>query len=194
MIKCFLKGQQREWDNHLACLVSAYRASPNESTRMTPNMLMLGREIRQPIGVMYGCSPNGIEEFESYGKYARSLREKLSKANEQARTFLNAAAKRQKDFYDAKSSLVKYKSGDRVWYLTATSQLNTAPKMRHPYEGPFLVVERINDLNYRIQLNARPNSQKIVHHDKLKPYKGSKNLRWANKALQGSLLSKASRE
>ena len=39
MIKAYLKGQQREWDRNLVCLAAAYRATPHESTGMTPNLL-----------------------------------------------------------------------------------------------------------------------------------------------------------
>ena len=50
MIKAYLCGEQTEWDLHLGCLAGAYRATPNESTRLTPNMLTMGREVRK-VGV-----------------------------------------------------------------------------------------------------------------------------------------------
>ena len=43
MIKAYLCGEQKEWDLHLGCLAEAYRATPNESTKMTPNLLTMGR-------------------------------------------------------------------------------------------------------------------------------------------------------
>jgi transposase InsO family protein len=46
MIKSFLRGEQTNWNMNLGCLEGAYRASPHESTGLTPNLLMLGREIR----------------------------------------------------------------------------------------------------------------------------------------------------
>ena len=45
MIKSYLRGEQTTWDEHLGCLAAAYRATPNESTHLTPNMLNLGREF-----------------------------------------------------------------------------------------------------------------------------------------------------
>ena len=44
MIKAYLCGEQKNWDLHLGCLAGAYRATPNESTKMTPNLLTIGRE------------------------------------------------------------------------------------------------------------------------------------------------------
>ena len=45
MIKAYLCQEQDEWDLHLGCLAGAYRATPNESTGLTPNLLTMGREV-----------------------------------------------------------------------------------------------------------------------------------------------------
>ena len=76
MIKSYLRGQQHNWDQHLCCLAAAYHATPHESTGMTPNLLMFGREVRMPIEIMLGSSraPTG-EEVTSYGGYVEALRE-----------------------------------------------------------------------------------------------------------------------
>ncbi|CAC5370409.1 unnamed protein product [Mytilus coruscus] len=43
MIRAYLKGEQTDWDINLGCLAAAYRATPHESTGLTPNVLMLGK-------------------------------------------------------------------------------------------------------------------------------------------------------
>ena len=45
MIKAYLKGEQRDWDKHLGCPAGAYHSTVQESTGLTPNMMMLGREV-----------------------------------------------------------------------------------------------------------------------------------------------------
>ena len=52
MIKAYLKGQQENWDLNLGCLAAAFRATPSASSKLTPNMLMLGREVRIPGEMM----------------------------------------------------------------------------------------------------------------------------------------------
>lgn len=54
MIKSYLCGEQSDWDLHLGCLAGAYRATPNESTKLTPNLLMMGREVRLPGELVFG--------------------------------------------------------------------------------------------------------------------------------------------
>ena len=83
-----------------------------------------------------------------------------------------------KEHYDAKCTLTKYKHGNLVWYATDIKQLHLAPKLLVPFEGPNLILEKISDLEYCIQLNAK-GKQKVVHHDKLKPYTGTRGLPWS---------------
>jgi hypothetical protein len=78
MIRAYLKGEQNDWDLHLGCLTSAYRSSENESTGLTPNMLMLGREVRTPFELLFGCR---AEVFVSYGDYVAGLRVRLQVAH-----------------------------------------------------------------------------------------------------------------
>ena len=174
MIRAYLKDNEEDWDLNLGCLAGAYRATPHESTGMTPNLMMLGREVRLPVEVML---EHPLQEVTTYGDHVSEIRNTMRRAHEVARVHLKKAAKRQKDTYDVKKCFNRYAAGDVVWYATARGQLQTAPKLRRYYEGPYVIVEKVNDLLYRIQLNSRGGSQ-LVHHNKLKPYLGLKAPRW----------------
>ena len=162
MIKSYLRGQQTEWDQNLGCLAAVYRATPTNSTHLTPNLLMLGREVRAPAEVVYGCNSNETPDTDTYGAYVSCLNDRMVNAHEVARKHLKQSAKVQKDAYDAKVSLHRYQPGDLVWYLSFSQQLNIAPKLRNPYEGPCLVLKRNNDINYLIQASSKRNSRKVV--------------------------------
>ena len=45
------------------------------------------------------------------------------------------------------------------------------PKLQPAYSGPFLVKRKITELNYLLQLDAS-GLERLVHHNKLKPYEG----------------------
>ena len=49
IIRCYIKGNVTEWDEDLTLITSAIRALPNRHTGMTPNFMMLGREVTQPF-------------------------------------------------------------------------------------------------------------------------------------------------
>ena len=67
---------------------------------------MLGREVRLPVELMYNY-PSG-QEISSYGEYISNLKEKMEHAHEVARKHLGQGAVRQKETYDAKSTLNAY--------------------------------------------------------------------------------------
>jgi hypothetical protein len=183
MVKAYLKGEQRDWDLHLGCLAAAYRATPHEATGFSPNFLMLGREVRLPAEVLFGSPVNLADYPSSYGEYVDKLRERMYKAHEVSRLHLEANAKRHKQIYDGKTTFYTYNPGDLVWCLSEAKQLQVTPKLRRPYEGPYLVVWKLSDLDYIIQL-TKDGKQRIVHHNLLRPYEGNLTFPWARAALK----------
>ena len=172
MIRAYLAGEQRDWDLHFGCLAGAYRATPNESTKMTPNLLTMGREVRLPCELIFG-STNGYdgEDITTYGDYVDILRARMQHAHEVARKYMSAAAKRSKELYDSKVVFHRYKVGDIVWLLMETKKVGISPKLEVGFEGPFVVMKKLSELDYIIQLD-KDGVERSVHHNKLKPYEG----------------------
>ena len=109
-----------------------------------------------PIEVMLGSSRAlADEEVTSYGDYVETLREQMERAHDVAQKHLGKNAINTKEHYDAKCTLTKYKCGDLVWYATNIRQLHLAPKLWVPFEGPYLILEKISDLDYCMQLDAK---------------------------------------
>ena len=189
MIRPYLQDQHENWDLNLGCLAGAYRATPHEGTGMTPNLLMLGREVRLPAEIIAGkplqqC--DGSQTF--YGQYVTDLREMLFKAHEVARKHLESSAKHQKECYDSKAKLNQFDRGDYVWYLQEKREKGKSTKLHMPYSGPHLVIEKLNDLDYIIQMDGN-GKQRVLHHNKLKKYEGIQKLSWEKKALGAKKLS-----
>lgn len=178
MIRAYLCDEQDEWDLHLGCLAGAYRATPHEATKMTPNLLTMGREVRLPAELLFGstCSPQE-DEITSYGEYVDTLRSRMQHAHEVARKYLASSAKRSKDRYDVKAAVNVYSKGDLVWYLLEGRKPGEAPKLKQIYHGPFLVKQKVTEVDFLVQLDKYGKEQ-LVHHDKLKPYEGDQPPRW----------------
>ena len=182
MIKSYLVDQQ-EWDLYLGCVAGAYRASPNETTKLTPNMLCMGREVRMPANIQFRDNtgePGGTEG--SLCSQVMEMRERMRHAHEVAREHIGISARRNKDMYDAGMSFHRYQEGDLIWYLHETRRKGATPKLERMYDGPLPVLEKLSEVNFRIQLG--PDGQtKVVHHNKLKPYEGKGVPRWVNKVV-----------
>jgi len=58
---------QKDWDSPLPYVMAEYRSSGHESTKYTPNYLMLRREVRAPVDLMYGTpteqAPSSYDEY-----------------------------------------------------------------------------------------------------------------------------------
>ncbi len=178
MIRSFIKGEQEQWDRYLSCLTAAYRATPHESTGLTPNLMMLGREVRLPE-----VAPLVEGDPMSPGNHSTELRTTLARAHELARQHLHRAARKRSSQHDIKLCAKPYKPGDLVWYLTENRKEGISPKLQPLFQGPCLVLNKLSELDYRIQLDHQ-GTIKVVHHDKLKRYEGNRSLAWASRALQ----------
>ena len=77
MLSKHVDEDQKNWHVEIPYLMMAYRSSVNESTGLTPAMLMFGHEIRLPLDIVFGTSPG---EDNEKTEYASSLREKLETA------------------------------------------------------------------------------------------------------------------
>lgn len=57
MLSAFVNEKKNDWDDHLPYLMMAYRATVHESTKCSPNLIMLGRELSLPLDIMVGPPP-----------------------------------------------------------------------------------------------------------------------------------------
>ena len=94
----------------------------------------------------------------------------MDHAFEFARRNLHASTERHKTLYDQNSGSPKFTRGQSVWryYPPKARQ-----KFGHKWEGPYLVIQRVSDLCYRIQKQATAPSL-VVHVDHLKLYEGNR--------------------
>jgi hypothetical protein len=180
MITAYASDHQRDWDRYLPMLTMAYRSTPQESTGLSPNLLMLGREINLPVDVMLGQPPSNQEVDEQ--EYAAELRGRLEDAYAQARANLGQAAERQKQYYDVTTSGTRYKPGDLVWILSKDRRKGVCPKLQKKWKGPALVEDCFNDVTYRLRVTQ--DQRKVIHFDMLKPYVSDNVPGWMQQAQQ----------
>ena len=165
MMRCFLKGRQNQWDNFLPALGMALRATTNRSTGFTANMLMLGREVQLPMDVILGIS-RANKETSSPSEFLCKLTHILHDTHMAAREKLQQVQRSQKKMYDFKLKEHLFERGDLVYLLDSASKVGQNKKLQPVYQGPYMVVECISPILYRIQKRKK---QVVLHHDRLKP-------------------------
>jgi hypothetical protein len=176
-------SRQRDWDEHLPFAMYAYRSTPQASTGESPNMMMLGREANMPVDILMQKPPS--DPGENYNTdYAKELRHGLMAAHERARKCLQKSAIRQKTEYDRKSNGTPIKAGDFVWLNRKATKQGMSPKLDVKWDGPFLVINQLGAVTYRIQRSGPRGIKKVVHYDRLKPYQGKTLQSWLHQVGQ----------
>jgi hypothetical protein len=168
MLSKYVSQNQRDWDEHLPMLMLAYRSTVHESTGYTPNYLMFGRELNLPIDLVFGGPERDLFTPD---EYVSNMKEKLEAAHEFVRDALRKSSERQKVYYDRKKFGGPYEEGQYVWLFVPYKKRSLSPKLQSFWEGPYKIVQKINQLLYRIQKTDR-SKPKVVHYNRLKRYYG----------------------
>ena len=167
MLGKVVSESQRDWDERLPLVLAAYRATPHESTGLTPNRLFLGHEVRMPIDLVMGLPPEEFVKGMSPHEYLSKLQHDAAEAYQLARRKLRASAERRKKSYDVKVKTEQFKTGDWVYYHYPRRYQSRSAKWQKSYIGPFLIVRVIEPVNCVLQKSAK-SKPFVVHVDKLK--------------------------
>ena len=192
MLSLFGKDHQRDWDVHVPMVMMAYRSTIQETTSVSPNKMMMGREVNMPIDLLFG-GPLEVKEATYGSEYVAELQDKLKLGHEWARIHLKKGAERQKKMYDLKATSQGYKRGQFVWVYTPCKKKGLSPKLQKYWDGPFLVINKLSDALYRVQRSAR-SACKIIHFNRLKLADGQERIPWIPEVEPEVLLEQGNLE
>ncbi|VDI61792.1 COMPASS component SPP1 [Mytilus galloprovincialis] len=162
IVRCFVNKSQKDWDEYLPQLASAIRSSDNRMTGMTPNKMMLGREVNMPIDLVFRPP---TESDESEEAYVSRLIAEIRQAHEIARQKLKTSQEYMKRDYDIKMRKNEYVPGDLVYIIDTASVKGRSKKLDPPWKGPGIIVEKITSYVYRVKLEK---SVFVINHDRMK--------------------------
>ena len=149
----------------------AYRASAHEITKVSPYEMMFGRNMNLTIDLIIGHPENNYMYQELHSEYVYELSQKIEKIHKFAREHIMLSSNNMKRLYGRSMNFKRYNAGESVWLYSPARTRGLNPKLQRPWQGPFEVLERINDVIYKIR-NGPRSKIKIVHHDRLKSYVG----------------------
>ena len=180
MLSAYVAAHQRDWCQHLPWVMAAYRSHKHPSTGYSPNYLMFGREVSCPANLAFG-TPSPLAE-RNPAEFAQQMDDRLQDAYAVAREHLGTRAQQNKRDYDLSVSHHLYNQGDAVLLLDSTRKQGVSKKLSpNQWSGPFIIARRLSDLLYEIQPRDE-NKKKVVHYNRLKPYREREELPWMRKA------------
>ena len=165
MLKRLCSEQPRQWHRYINPLLFAYREVPKESTGFSPFELLYGRAVRGPMAILKQLWTKEVDEPEvknSY-QYVFELREKLEDTLKLAHSELEKAQQKGKHYYDHKSKVRKFQSGEKVLILLPTDH----NKLLMQWKGPFEVSSVVGLNDYKVKVKGK---EKVYHANLLKKY------------------------
>ena len=175
MLSAFVSQNQKDWDTHIPLLMMAYRSSVHDTTKCTPSAMMLGREIRLPIDLALGLPEKRQSKCET--DYAYELEKHLVETHNFARKHMQVSSDGMKTYYDKSANFTEFSVGDIVWFHNPVRKPGLSLKLQRPWKGPYVIVEKMNEVLYKIKDNPR-GKPKLVHYDRLKVYQGENKPTW----------------
>ncbi|KAJ8949243.1 hypothetical protein NQ318_022756 [Aromia moschata] len=157
------------WEEFLHLFLLAYRSSIHETTGQTLSSIVMGRELRLPCDLKFGCTPGDDVAGEDY---VSTLRQRIDDIHERVRSNIQGTSDRMKETYDINANDGRYQPGNQVWLYNPQRRHGLSPELQSSWEGPYEVVTRINDVVYRIQKLPR-GKPRVVHFNRLPPFAGN---------------------
>jgi len=146
MLSKLVNDYKDDWDDILPYVMCAYRATPQQSTGISPNMLMLGREAILPVDLVYGYTiPDKRPCPIDYVEWVRGAMEDSFK---RCKDRMAQAAERQAKHYNKLSTDPHYAIGD--WVLLYYPPI-ARQKLSLKFLGPYRIARKLNEVNYEIE-------------------------------------------
>lgn len=111
-------AERCHWDKDLMIpyTVMAYRVTKHSATGFTPNYMMFGREISEPVDLVAGLPPDS-DPAPPAPEYVLQMHERLELAHKITREALGESVTCAKRQCDKNACHTQYKVRDVVWYL-----------------------------------------------------------------------------
>ncbi|XP_048339157.1 uncharacterized protein LOC125425633 [Sphaerodactylus townsendi] len=166
-VRAYVDSHPQDWDEKLPQLLFAYREVPQESTGFSPFELMFGRRVRGPLDLVKERWEEKIPKAKkSVVDYVLSFRERLKDMMSVVQENLAKAQATQSSWYDKTARSRTFELGDKVMvFLPLRSD-----KLKVAWEGPHVIVDRLDDVTYAVALERSGKKTKVVHVNMLKPY------------------------
>ena len=165
MLRRMAAEQPKEWPRYISPLLFAYREAPQSSLKFSPFELLYGRTVRGPLQVLRELweDDNPDPDVKATYTYVLDLTQRLRQTCELAQQELTRSQEVQKSYFDKKTKLRRLEPGTQCLLLLPTSH----NKLLHQWKGPYTIVDRVNDLQYVVQVDG---IQKRYHINMLKEY------------------------
>ena len=153
-----------DWVGQIPFALFALRAAPNRDSLFSPFDLVYGHHVRTPLDILHqGWAELEFKDLDT-GEWSDWLVDRLEHWHDVMRERGECASGKRKLGFDRKTVDRKLEEGDLV--LCRVSGMSH--KLEEAWHGPYTVVEKLNRVDYRIDLGK--GRQKVLHINNMKQF------------------------
>jgi hypothetical protein len=135
---------EKDWDNHIAPVLFAYRTKIQKSSKIKPFYLVYGREARLPADK----DDNRITLVERIWE----IIEDLPKTRWQAKKNIEESQEKQKEYHDQRNKMkLKFNIEDQVLLYNAAKEKQWSGKLQDKWKGSYYIHQTIKNGSYKLK-------------------------------------------
>ena len=161
----YVNPHHTDWDLYIRAICYAYNSTVcTESTQFTPFYLMYGRMPLNPLDTV--VLPSDYQHDD-----VKELIVKLQEARELARQNIVESQQTMKQRYDKKANPQDFEPGDLVWIYFPQIMVGGSRKFLHNYSGPYILLEKINPVDFTVaHAHNGKRLKNVIHVNRMKRF------------------------
>ncbi|XP_077148857.1 uncharacterized protein LOC143809698 [Ranitomeya variabilis] len=167
MLRKAIDKDGKNWDYLLPYLLFAIREVPQSSTGFSPFELLYARRPRGLLDVTKETWEGQVTPFKTVIDHVTQMQDRIAAVMPIVRDHMLQAQGAQRQSYDRGAKVRTFASGDRVLVLIPTVDSKFLAK----WQGPFEVMERVGEVNYKVYQPGKRKPEQIYHVNLIKPWK-----------------------
>ena len=173
LLRSFVGKNLRQWDQVISQVEFAYNNSTNQATRMCPFEVVYGVRPLSPLDMTPYSTKN------QFSADADQRAKEIKKLHEQVRARIEKQNSRYKAQRDKHRKPQVFNEGDLVWIHLRKERFpkQTNAKLSPRADGPFRIVQKINDNAYKIELPGSYGVSATFNVADLSPYFDEESVR-----------------
>ena len=156
-----------DWVGHVPLALYVLRQMPHADSGFSPFDLVFGFRVRTPLDALY----HGIYETEGKERnvcdWVAGLMDRLERMRDCAALKMSKGKEGRLRYYNKGSKMREFAEGELVLYRIP----GMSCKLADSWEGPYKVLKRMGEVNYKIGKVGKESHAKVVHVNCLKKFK-----------------------
>ena len=169
-LRIYINYQQNDWIKYISSAEFAYNNAIHSSTQMSPFRANYNFEFS--LGGLQCVSPKLKISKEGGKLKALNSVSQLQEVHAELTQNIETARKNYKLQADKlRMDMPKFRVGSKVWLKTSNLKSDRpSKKLDYKYVGPFMILEQVNELAFKLKLPKTMQVYDVFHVDLLEPY------------------------